>query len=116
MNESPVTETPFGSPPADPYAAAKSSALKAAEDLRAAAAAKAQEFRQAAEHRAAQIKSAAGETAAEIKDVADKAWSEAAGQLRNLTAEAEKFAREKPLQALLAAFGAGFIVGVLFRR
>ena len=31
-------------------------------------------------------------------------------------AAAEKFAREKPLQALLTAFGVGFLVGVILKR
>jgi len=116
MNDSTSTETPFGASPADPFAAAKSSAMKAAEDLRAAATAKAHEIRQVAEQRASQFKSAAQDKAAEIKDCADKAWGEASGQVKNFTADAEKFAREKPLQALLAAFGVGFLAGVIFRR
>ncbi len=116
MSDSTNIETPFGAPPADPFAAAKSSAIKAAEDLRAAAAAKAHEIRQVAEQRASQFTSVAGDKAAEIKDYADKAWDEASGQMKNFTAETEKFAREKPLQALLAAFGVGFLAGVIFRR
>lgn len=116
MSDHTATETPSGASPIDPFAAAKSSAMKAAEDLRTAAAAKAHEIRQAAEQRASQFKSAAGDKAGEIKDYADKAWGEASGQVKNFTAEAEKFAREKPLQALLAAFGVGFLAGVIFRR
>jgi ElaB/YqjD/DUF883 family membrane-anchored ribosome-binding protein len=34
----------------------------------------------------------------------------------DLRVEAERFAREKPLQALLTAFGIGFIVGNILRR
>lgn len=116
MIETNATGTPSGAPPGDPFAAAKSSALKAAEELRAAATAKAQEIRQAAEERAATFKAAAGEKAAEFKDYADKAWSEASGHVKSFTSEAEKFAREKPIQALLAAFGVGFLFGVAFRR
>lgn len=116
MSDQFTTDTPLGASPSDPFAAAKSSAIKAAEELRIAAAAKAQEFRQAAEQRASQIKSAAGDKAEEIRGYADKAWGETAEQVKNLTAEAERFAREKPLQALLAAFGVGFLAGVIFRR
>ncbi len=116
MSDTTTTENPFGAPSIDPFAAAKISAIKAAEDLRAAAAAKAHEIRQVAEQRAAQFTSAASDKAAEIKDCADKAWGEASGQMKIITAEAEKFAREKPVQALLAAFGVGFIAGVIFRR
>ncbi len=116
MNENHTTDPGFGVPPLDPFAAAKSSAIKAAEDLRAAATAKAQEIRQVAEQRAAQFKTVAESKAGEIKDYADKAWGEASSQVKNLTTEAERFAREKPLQALLAAFGVGFLAGVIFRR
>ncbi|MCE9518738.1 MAG: hypothetical protein K8R87_04140 [Verrucomicrobia bacterium] len=116
MSDTTTTENPFGATPVDPFAAAKISAIKAAEDLRAAAAAKAHEIRQAAEQRAAQFTSAAGDKAAEIKHYADKTWDDASGQVKNMTAEAEKFAKEKPLQALLAAFGVGFLAGVIFRR
>lgn len=116
MSDNPATDTPFGAPPADPFAAAKTSAMKAAEDLRAAAAAKAHEIRLAAEQRASQFKSAAEEKATEIKDYADKAWGEASGQVKSFATEAEKFAREKPIHALLAAFGVGFLAGVIFRR
>lgn len=110
--------SPFGAPSSatDPFAAAKASAMKAAEDLRNAAAAKAQEFRQAAENRAQQIKQSAGEATEQFREYADKAWTETRGQAKDLAAEAEKFAREKPLQALLAAFGVGFLVGVILKR
>lgn len=107
----------FGAAPgSDPIAAAKASAMKAAEDLRAAAAAKAEEFRSAAEQQAQHFKETAGEKAAEFKEYADKAWEGARTQAKDFTAEAEKFAREKPLQALLAAFGVGFILGAIFKR
>lgn len=113
-------ETPptFGTAPAaaDPFAAAKASAMKAAEELRLAAAAKAQEFRQATEQRAQQIKHSAEEAGQHFREYADKAWEETRTQTADLAAEAEKFAREKPLQALLAAFGVGFIVGVILKR
>ncbi len=116
MSDNTATNAPSGASSTDVFAAAKSSAIKAAEDLRSVATAKAQEIRQAAEQRASQFKTVAGDTAAEIKDRADKAWGEASGQVKNVRAEAEKFAREKPLQALLAAFGVGFLAGVIFRR
>lgn len=107
----------FGAAPgSDPFAAAKASALKAAEELRAAAAAKAEEFRSVAENQAQHFKDAAGEKAAEFKDYAGKAWDGARTQAKDFTAEAEKFAREKPLQALLTAFGVGFVLGAIFKR
>jgi ElaB/YqjD/DUF883 family membrane-anchored ribosome-binding protein len=103
-------------PSSDPFASAKASAMKAAEDLRNAAAAKAQEFRQAAENRAQQFKQSASDATDHLKDYADKAWAETRAQTRDLATEAENFTREKPLQALLAAFGVGLIVGVILKR
>ena len=106
MTENPTADSPFGtSLPHDPFQAAKASALKAAEELRAAATQKASEFRTAAEARAHQF-----------RDTAEHTLSEARVRYDDLRAEAEKFAREKPLQALLTAFGVGFIVGTILRR
>jgi ElaB/YqjD/DUF883 family membrane-anchored ribosome-binding protein len=112
------SQSPYGSPAtdSDPFASAKASALKAADDLRNAAAAKAQEFRQAAEQRAQQLKQSASQATDQVREYADKAWSETRAHTKDLAAEAEKFAREKPLQALLAAFGVGFMVGVILKR
>ncbi len=111
------TNSTFGAASsADPFAAAKASAMKAAEELRAVAAAKANEFRHAAEQRAQQIKHGAEEAGQQFRDYADKAWEETRTQTKDFAAEAEKFAREKPIQALLAAFGVGFLVGVILKR
>lgn len=128
MTENPSAESAFGSSPShDPFQAAKASALKAAEELRAAAAQKASEFRSAAESRAQQFRSSAEQTASDFKekasdikeragDFADQTLNEARVRYDDLRAEAEKFAREKPLQALLTAFGIGFVVGAILRR
>jgi ElaB/YqjD/DUF883 family membrane-anchored ribosome-binding protein len=117
MNEFTDIPNPFDTPSAaDPFASAKASALKAAEDLRTAATLKAQEIRSAAEQRASQFKDVAGEKAGQFKEYADKAMGEAGAQLKNITADAEKFAREKPMQALLTAFGVGFVVGLILRK
>lgn len=115
MSDIPAPETPFGSS-VDPFATAKASAMKAAEELRSAAAAKAQEIRQAAEQRAQQFKDVAGEKAGQFRDYADKTWTDARRDFGDIAADAEKFAREKPLQALVTAFGVGFLVGVILRR
>ena len=118
MNEFPSTDSPFeASPvPTDPFTSAKQSAMRAADDLRAAAAAKAAEIRQAAEARAAQFKEVAGEKVEQLKDVADHTLQQARTQLKSVTENAEKFAREKPFQALAVAFGAGFLAGMVLRR
>lgn len=128
MTDNLSAESAFGSsPPHDPFQAAKASALKAAEELRAAAAQKASEFRNAAETRAQQFRSTAEQKASDLKEkasdlkerageFADHTFSEARVRCDDLRAEAEKFAREKPLQALLTAFGIGFVVGAILRR
>jgi ElaB/YqjD/DUF883 family membrane-anchored ribosome-binding protein len=117
MSENSEFDPPLGaSAGSDPFAAAKASAKKAAEELKAAATAKAQEIRQAAEQRAKEIRSTAEERAAEFRTYADKTWQEARRDFRDISAEAEKFAREKPLQALLTAFGVGILVGIIIRR
>ncbi len=118
----------FGASPAsDPFQAAKASALKAAEELRTAAAQKASELRSAAEARAQQLKASAGQKAAEIKSdlqdktedlraYADEALGQAKQRCETLMAEAENLTREKPRQALLTAFGVGVLVGLILRR
>ncbi len=128
MTDTPSAESAFGSsPPHDPFQAAKASALKAAEELRAAAAQKASEFRSAAEARAQQFRDSAEQKASDLKEkasdlkekageFADHTFTEARVRYDDLRAEAEKFAREKPLQALLTAFGIGFVVGAILRR
>lgn len=121
MTDNPTADSVFGSSPShDPFQAAKASALKAAEELRAAAAQKASEFRAAAETKAQQFRDTAEQKATNIKEkageFADHTLSEARVRYDDLRAEAEKFAREKPLQALLTAFGIGFVVGAILRR
>lgn len=112
----PLDSTTEPAPANDPFAAAKASAKKAAEELRAAAAAKAQEFRSVAEEHAQHFRQTAEDKAHEFKDYADKAWHEARSKTLDYTGEAEKYAREKPLQALLTAFGVGLVLGVLLKK
>jgi len=123
MNES-NPDSGFGAAtPSDPFQAAKASAMKAAEELRQAATQKAQELKSAAEGRAQQIRDAA-ETmkdnaqhrAEEFKDAANEAWSDARVKVDDLRAEAERLTREKPMQAVLTAFGVGLFLGLVLRR
>ncbi len=117
MNEFPEIPNPMSLPPvSDPFASAKASAMKAAEDLRTAAAAKMHDLRQTAEERAVQFRDTAEDKAAELKQYADKAITGAKSQVKDFAAEAEKFAREKPVQALLTAFGLGLVVGIILRK
>ena len=129
MNDtSPSTDLGFGSKAShDPFQAAKASALKAAEELRAAASqkaselrdaagARAQHFKMTAEQKAAELKSGLQEKAGDIRGLADDALDQAKERYELLMTEAETMAREKPRQALLTAFGAGLVVGLLLRR
>jgi ElaB/YqjD/DUF883 family membrane-anchored ribosome-binding protein len=134
MNESSNPDIGFGASGHDPFQAAKASAMKAAEELRVAAAQKAADLRDTAEARTNQFKHAAEEKAADLKaNLADKAdelrhyADDALGQARqtlgdarekceHFVSDAENLAREKPRQALLTAFGIGVIVGLILRR
>lgn len=134
MNESSNPDIGFGAPGHDPFQAAKASAMKAAEELRVAAAQKAADLRDTAEARTNQFRNAAEEKAASLKaNLADKAdefrhyADDALGQARqtlgearekyeHIVSDAENLAREKPRQALLTAFGIGVIVGLILRR
>jgi ElaB/YqjD/DUF883 family membrane-anchored ribosome-binding protein len=102
--------------PNDPFQAAKASAMKAAEELRSATTQKAQDIKAVASDHAEKIKTAASERAAEFRDYADQAFTDAKDKYADLRVEAEKFAREKPMQAVLSAFGVGLFVGLILRR
>ncbi len=116
MSDSASIDPTAGTAGQDPFQAAKASAMKAAEELRNAASAKAQELRAAAEQRAQQFKTAANERATEFRDYADQAFADARERYADLRTEGEKFVREKPVQAVLAAFGAGLFIGLILRR
>lgn len=117
MSESIPSDVPFGAASSqDPFQAAKASAMKAAEELRNAASQKAQELRSAAQERAQQFKSQATERADDFKEYAGQAFTEARDRYADLRVEGEKFIREKPVQAVLTAFGVGLFVGLILRR
>ena len=127
MSDTTLPDSPFGSaaavPPHDPFQAAKASAMKAAEELRAAAVQKAGELRDAVENRAQKLRDTASTAGADLKEksdelrqYADETLKEAGARFADLRAEAERFAREKPAQALAAAFGVGFVLGLILRR
>ena len=118
MSDIPSSDFPFSSATSghDPFQAAKASAMKAAEELRNAAAAKAQELRQSAESHAQEFKTAATNKADEFRHYADQTLNDAKVKCADFRTEAENFAREKPLQALATAFGVGLLVGIILRR
>ncbi|MBK8093845.1 MAG: hypothetical protein IPK32_18180 [Verrucomicrobiaceae bacterium] len=127
MSDSATFDSPFGgnasSSTLDPFQSAKASALKAAEELRQAASQKAGELRGVAQERVQHLRESASSTAADLKEkteefrqIADERLKEAGDRLAELRAEAENFAREKPVQALATAFGAGLLLGLILRR
>ncbi len=77
----------------------------AAHDLKDAAGAKAQEFRAAAE-----------EKASEFKHRAEDAVTEARERAKTFQSDGERYVRENPIQAVLSAFAAGFVIGLILRR
>jgi ElaB/YqjD/DUF883 family membrane-anchored ribosome-binding protein len=90
--------------------------MKAAEELRQAAATKAQELRQAAEAKASHLRSSAQQQAGEIRDYADQAFTQAQDRYADLRIEGEKYIREKPMHAVATAFGVGLFIGLILRR
>ena len=117
MSEPISSDPSFGTPTGtDPFQAAKASAMKAAEELRTAATQKAQELRSAASERAQQFKHVAEERTQEFREYADKAFTDARAQYADLRSEGEKFVREKPVHAVLTAFGVGLFIGLILRR
>jgi len=95
MND-PATFLPSTVPPAD-------NILSAAEELRAAAAAKAREFKDALKTE-------------DIKAVTDRVIRETRARWREVSDNAAVFIKDHPGKATLAALGIGFAIGLLFRR
>ena len=90
--------------------------MRAAEELRTAASAKAAELRNAAEGRAQDFRQNAGQRADEFRDYADQAFTDARESYEQIRVEGEKYVREKPMQAVLTAFGVGLFIGLILRR
>ena len=78
---------------------------QAADELRAATAAKAQQFRDAAEGRAQQV-----------RGMAESGWEDAKVKAQDFVAETEEYVRSNPTKSILTALGVGFVLGLLFRR
>lgn len=117
MSDTATNDPTFGAAPGqDPFQAAKASAMRAAEELRSAASQKAHEIRNVAEQRAQQLKTAAEQRAGEFREYADQAFTDARERYADLRTEGEQFVREKPVQAVLAAFGVGLFIGLILRR
>ncbi len=98
------------------FQAGKEHAAQAAEELRAAAAAKASELRDAAGAKAAEFKDAASVRAQEFRHQAEQRWEDARHQAEDWRTDGERYIRENPAKAVLYALGAGFILGMIFKK
>jgi ElaB/YqjD/DUF883 family membrane-anchored ribosome-binding protein len=78
---------------------------QAADDLRSAAEAKVTEFRTAAEAKVNEIRGRAEQTYDDVRTRAN-----------TMREDGEKYVRENPTRAILTALGAGFVLGLMFRR
>ena len=65
---------------------------------------------------AANIQETLGAAANEARQAATTAWHDAKRKTSDFQTMYEAYVREKPSQALLITFGAGFLVGLLMRR
>jgi ElaB/YqjD/DUF883 family membrane-anchored ribosome-binding protein len=117
---------PAGNPPGN-LESLKETARHAVEDLKSAAQAKATEFRSAAEAKANEFRGAAeakaneyreraGEYYDEARAKAEEYYGQARERARTLQEDGEVYVRDNPLRALCYAAGAGFVLGLLFRK
>ena len=125
MNPDPAI--PREDTPEQSFAASKSHALQAAEELRAAAGAKAQQLKQAAEVRAKQLREAAEGRADDLKNVAERgagqfkdiagpAMEDALDRAKEVREELEAYVRAHPTKSILTTFGIGLFLGMILRR
>lgn len=98
------------------FESGKTQAMRAAEQLRSAAATTVEQFRTVAEERAERLREAAGEQSETIRDAAEKQWTEARGQVEDWQQELEAYVRANPTKSILATFGLGLVLGLLLRR
>lgn len=109
------TTPAYGSPEAD-VESSKSHVRHAADDLRSAAETKARELRAAAEAKAAELRGRAEVKATELRGKAEEAYGDARAKVQHLREDGEHYVRQNPSQAVLAALGIGFVLGLVFRR
>ena len=105
MSEEPIPEAASSADASAKLNDGKQHATQAVHDLRAAAEAKAAELRATAEGK---VK--------ELRGQAEHAYTEARTRAQSMRGESEQWIRENPTRAVLTAIGAGFIVGLMFRK
>ena len=70
----------------------------------------------AAESTARDLRSAAEEKANELRGKAEHAYSDARERARTFQEDTEQYVRENPTKAILSALGAGFVLGLIFKK
>jgi ElaB/YqjD/DUF883 family membrane-anchored ribosome-binding protein len=73
-------------------------------------------LRAAAETTARDLRSAAEEKANELRGKAESAYSDARERARTFQEDTEQYVRENPTKAILSALGAGFVLGLIFKK
>ncbi len=62
------------------------------------------------------VGSAARGVSEEYRGKAEQAWDDAKDRARTFREDADQYVRNNPTKAVLTALGAGFILGLFFRR
>lgn len=99
-----------------PLSQTKEQPVRAAEDLRSAAALRARQLREAAGHGANLFRDHAGREADQLRQNAEEQWEVAKQKAKDLQVELEHYVRENPTKSVLIVFGAGLFLGMLLRR
>jgi ElaB/YqjD/DUF883 family membrane-anchored ribosome-binding protein len=62
------------------------------------------------------LRSAAGAVADQYRGRAEEVWNDASDRVRSFQEDTEQYVRENPTKAVFTALGAGFVLGLIFRR
>ena len=96
--------------------ALKQAAAQKAAQFREIAGEKANDLKSVASEKIEAIREGAGETAAQLRGAATDQWEDTREKARELHVTMKDYVRENPTKAVLAAAGAGFVLGLLIRR
>lgn len=85
-------------------------------ELKERASESARQFRQTATEKANTLKDNCSVQAKQLRDSACDQWDETRVKAKEFHVTAEDYIRQNPTKSVLAALGAGFIIGLLVRR